>query len=284
MRYVDRDNITAAVLASFAGAKDARTRELVSKLVEHLHAYVREVKLTPAEWKAAIAFLRAAGEISDERRNEFILASDVLGISALVDLVNDPEGATPSSVLGPFHAEDSPLLPVGADLVKDNEGERVLVHGRVLDIQGRPLPGALIEFWQAAANGLYPAQDPAQPPDNLRLRMHADAQGRYAFATVKPAAYTVPDDGPVGDLLRAGGREAWRPAHFHFIVSATGHAPVVTELFPSDDPYLERDAVFGVRESLVVQCVRQESAAAAAPWKIEAPFFSVRFDFRLKPL
>jgi len=283
MKNVTRDNITAAVIASFAGAKDARTRELVSKLVEHLHAYAKEVKLTHAEWKAAIDFLYAAGKISDERRNEFILTSDVLGLSSLVDLINNPQGATESSELGPFHAAGSPLLPVGADLIRGNAGERVLVRGRVLDTGGRPLPGALLDFWQAATNGLYPAQDAAQSPDNLRFRMRADGEGRYAFATVKPAPYTVPYDGPVGDLLRAGGREAWRPAHFHFIVTADGHLPVVTELFPAGDPYVEKDAVFGVRESLVFQYVPQSSAAAAAPWKIQAPFASVDFDFRLRP-
>jgi protocatechuate 3,4-dioxygenase beta subunit len=241
------------------------------------------VKLTPAEWKAAVDFLHAAGRISDERRNEFILLSDVLGLSALVDLLNHRPGATESSELGPFHAEGSPLLPVGADLVKDNAGERVLVRGRVTDTAGRALPGALLDFWQAAANGLYPAQDTSQHPENLRFRMKTDGEGRYAFTTVKPAPYTVPYDGPVGDLLRAGGREAWRPAHFHFIVSAQGHVPVVTELFSEDDPYIEKDAVFGVRDSLVFRYVRRDSAADAAPWRVEPPFYSVDFDFRLAP-
>jgi protocatechuate 3,4-dioxygenase beta subunit len=282
MRKVTRDNITDAVIASFKDAKDERLRFVLSRLVAHLHAFVKDAKLTHAEWKAAIDFLYAAGKISDERRNEFILLSDVLGLSSLVDLINNPAGATESSELGPFHSEGSPLLPVGADLIRDNPGDRVLVRGRVLDTAGKPLPGALLDFWQAATNGLYPAQDAAQHPHNLRFRMHSDGEGRYAFATVKPAPYTVPYDGPVGDLLRAGGREAWRPAHFHFIVTAGGHVPVVTELFPAGDPYVDKDAVFGVRESLVFRYVPQDSPAAAAPWKIQAPFFSVDFDFRLR--
>ena len=284
MKNVTRDNITEAVIASFAGAKDERLRFLVGRLAEHLHDYAREVKLTPAEWKVAIDFLYAAGRFSDERRNEFILLSDVLGLSSLVDLLNTPPGATESSELGPFHQSDSPELPVGADLIRANAGDRVLVRGRVSDTGGRALPGALLDFWQAAASGLYPAQDGAQEPTNLRFRMRADGEGRYAFTTIRPAPYTVPYDGPVGDLLRAGGRDAWRPAHFHFIVTAAGHLPVVTELFSADDPYVERDAVFGVRESLVIQYQRRESAADAAPWKVAAPFYSVDFDFRLKPV
>ncbi|HUF82814.1 MAG TPA: dioxygenase, partial [Burkholderiales bacterium] len=281
MRNVTRDTLTDAVIASFAGAKSDRLKYLVACLVAHLHAFARETKLTPAEWKAAIDFLYAAGKISDERRNEFILLSDVLGVSSLIDLINSPEGATESSELGPFHSAGSPLMPVGADLIKGNAGDRVLVRGRVMDTAGRPIPGALLDFWQAAKNGLYPAQDGSQHPENLRCRMRTDGEGRYAFTTIKPAPYAVPCDGPVGNLLRAGGREAWRLAHFHFIVTADGHVPIVTELFSADDPYVERDAVFGVRESLIIRYVRQESAAAAAPYKIASPFYSVDFDFRL---
>ncbi len=281
MRKVTQDTITDAVIASFASAKDERMKLVLAHLVRHLHAFAKDAKLTHAEWKAAIGFLYAAGRISNENRNEFMLASDVMGLSALVDLLNQPPGATEGSELGPFYAEGSPLLPVGADLIKGNEGERVLVRGRVLDTAGRPIAGALLDSWQAAANGLYPEQDRRQDPHNLRFRMKTDGEGRYAFTTIKPAPYTVPYDGPVGDLLRAGGRDAWRPAHFHFIVSADGHVPVVTELFSEGDPYVERDAVFGVRESLVVRYVRRESAADAAPWKIAAPFFTLDFDFRL---
>lgn len=282
MKNATRDTITDAVIASFRDAKDERLKLIVSRLVTHLHAFAKDVKLTPAEWKAAIDFLYAAGKISGERRNEFILLSDVLGFSSLVDLLNTPPGATESSALGPFHGAGSPELPVGADLIQGNAGDRVLVRGRVLDTAGQPIAGAMLDFWQAATNGLYPAQDSAQHPDNLRFCMRTDGQGRYAFTTVKPAVYTVPCDGPVGHLLRAGGRDAWRPAHFHFIVTASGYLPVVTELFSADDPYIDRDAVFGVRESLVIRYVKQDSPAAAAPHRIAAPFYSVDFDFKLK--
>lgn len=282
MRNVTLDNITRTVIASFAGAKDERLKFAMERLVAHLHAFVQETKLTHAEWKAGIDFLYAAGKISDERRNEFILLSDILGLSATVDLVNTAPGATEGSELGPFYAQGSPEAPVGADLIKGNPGKRVLVRGRVMDTQGKPLIGALLDFWQAADNGLYPEQDGNQDPFNLRFRMRADGEGRYAFTTVRPAPYSVPYDGPVGDLLRAGGRDAWRPAHFHFIVSAAGHVPVVTELFPDDDPYIEQDAVFGVRAALAVPFVERASAADAAPYIIEPPFYTVDFDFRLR--
>lgn len=282
MRNITRGNITAAVIASFAGAKDERLKFVIERLVAHLHAFAQETKLTHAEWKAGIDFLYAAGKISDERRNEFILLSDILGLSATVDLVNTAPGATEGSELGPFYAEGSPEMPVGADLIKDNPGKRVLVRGRVMDTQGKPLAGALLDFWQAADNGLYPEQDKSQDPYNLRFRMRADGDGCYAFTTVRPAPYSVPYDGPVGDLLRAGGRDAWRPAHFHFIVSAAGHVPVVTELFPDDDPYVGQDAVFGVRAALAVPFVRHESAADAAPHSVVPPFYTVDFDFRLR--
>lgn len=282
MRNITRDNLTQAVIASFDGAENERLRLVVGKLVTHLHAFAREVGLTHAEWKATIDFLHAAGKISDGRRNEFILLSDVLGLSALTDLINSASGATEASELGPFYAEGSRLLPVGADLIKDNQGDRVLLRGRVLDTGGRPIPGAMLDFWQAAANGLYPEQDPQQAPHNLRGKMLTDAEGRYALRTVRPAPYTVPGDGPVGALLRAGGRTAWRPGHFHFIVKADGYVPLVTELFGIDDPYIDRDAVFGVRASLAVPFMRQKSAEVAAPYTIEPPFYTVDFDFRLR--
>jgi protocatechuate 3,4-dioxygenase beta subunit len=282
MRNITRDNLTQAVIASFDGAENERLRVVLGKLVTHLHAFAREVGLTHAEWKTAIDFLHAAGRISDERRNEFILLSDVLGLSALTDLINSACGATEASELGPFYAEGSPLLQVGADLIKGNPGDRVLLRGRVLDTGGRPIPGAMLDFWQAAANGLYPEQDAQQAPQNLRGRMLTDAEGRYAIRTVRPAPYMVPYDGPVGTLLRAGGRTAWRPGHFHFIVKAEGYVSLVTELFGVDDPYIDRDAVFGVRASLAVPFVRQEAAATALPYVIDAPFYALDFDFRLR--
>jgi protocatechuate 3,4-dioxygenase beta subunit len=249
--------------------------------VTHLHAFAREVKLTHQEWAAGIDFLWRAGRISDEQRNEFILTSDVLGLSSLVDLLNGSKQGTESSVLGPFYIADAPLLPVGANLVGDNAGERVLLRGQVLDTTGRPVPGALLDFWQTDAKGLYSQHDPTQTTYNLRCRMHADADGRYALVTIKPRYYSVPDDGPVGDLLHASDRHAWRPSHFHVLVTAPGHRRLVTEVFPDDDPYIDGDAVFGVRPTLVAHFVPRDDAKAAAPYQVAAPFSEVRFDFRL---
>ena len=281
MRKIGESSITEAVIRSFDGAKDARTREVVAALVRHLHDFARETRLTPEEWKAGIDFLFRAGQISDAKRNEFILTSDVLGLSSLIDMLQSDPGATERSALGPFHSEGSPALAVGGDLKQGNDGEVLLVHGRVLDTDGRALPGAQLDFWQAAVNGKYWQQDPAQHPHNLRFRMTTGDDGVYAFTTVQPAPYSVPYDGPVGDLLRAGGRHAWRPAHFHFIVSAAGFRPLTTEVFFSGDPYLDSDAIFGVRESLVVTVTPNTDAALAKRYRLVAPFLNVAFDFRL---
>lgn len=281
MRNVSETSITQAVVHSFDGAADPRTREVVAAMVRHLHAFAREVKLTPEEWQRGIAFLHDAGKISTDARSEFVLLSDVTGLSSLVDLLTSASGATERSALGPFHAEGSPLLEVGGDLKKNNDGEPMLVRGRVLDAAGQPVPHAQLDFWQAAINGKYWQQDPEQSPDNLRFRMITGDDGNYAFTTVRPAPYTVPYDGPVGELLRAGGRHAWRPAHFHFIVSASGFRSLTTEVFFSDDRYIDEDAVFGVRESLQVTPQSSQNAALAQRHRLPLPFHLVEFDFRL---
>ncbi len=281
MRNVSTTSITQAVVHSFNGATDPRFKHLIERLTHHLHAFAREVKLTPEEWKAGIDFLYHAGKISDEARNEFILTSDVLGLSSLVDLLQSGAGGTERSALGPFHADGSPTLAVGTDIKRDNDGEPMLVSGCVLDADGHAVAGAQLDFWQAAVNGLYWQQDPQQDKNNLRFRMITGADGYYAFTTIRPASYTVPYDGPVGDLLRAGGRHAWRPAHFHFIVSATNHQPLTTEVFFADDPYIDADAVFGVRESLLVNTRSNTDSALAQRHRLTVPFHSVEFDFRL---
>jgi hydroxyquinol 1,2-dioxygenase len=265
MRYLRLDNITEVVAASFDGLPDARRRELMQQLVRHLHAYAREVRLTHAEWRAALAFLHRTGDISSDTRSEFSLASDVLGLSSLVDLLGSTPDTTPGSVLGPFHAADSPWRDNPADLIGDSVGERVLLRGRVLDARRRPLPGATIDFWQNADNGLYWQLDPAQPRDNLRCRLKTDAQGVWEVATIRARPYQIPTDGPVWhDLVAPAGRSAWRAAHVHLIVSAAGHRTLVTELFDAEDPYLDRDAVFGVREALIGRYALQTDPAAAA--------------------
>jgi hydroxyquinol 1,2-dioxygenase len=281
MRNVNADSITQAVVRSFDGAADPRLREIIEKLVLHLHAFAREVRLTPEEWQRGIAFLHAAGKISTDARNEFVLMSDVMGLSSLVDLLASGAGATERSALGPFHAEGSPMLAVGGDLKGKNEGEPMLVRGRVVDSTGKPIPRAQLDFWQAAVNGKYWQQDPEQDPHNLRFRMVTGDDGAYAFTTVRPAPYTVPYDGPVGDLLRAGGRHAWRPAHFHFIVSAEGFRALTTEVFFADDRYIDEDAVFGVRESLLVTPEMGSDSTLAQRYQLPLPYHSVEFDFRL---
>lgn len=286
MRDIDSETITAAVIASCAPDADQRLKRVLQSGLNHLHGFIREVKPTHAEWRKMIELLTRAGEITTGERNEFILLSDVLGVSSLVDMVNSDPRATAASVLGPFHIRDVPDLKVGGDLIRGNPGDQVVVAGHVRDPEGKPVPNAVIDIWQTADNGLYSNQDPAQPDYNLRARMTLGADGRYLFSTVKPAPYTVPDDGPVGELLRAMGRKPWRPSHLHVIVEAKGFKPIVTELFPSDDPYLDNDAVFGVRRSLVIE-YRPQTDKSRLPAdlevreKLKTPYYTVDFDFVL---
>lgn len=286
MRNVTSDTITKAFLDYCGADTDPRLKFILEKLAAHLHDFVRETGLTHEEWRKGLELLYAAGEISSPERNEFILFSDVLGLSSLVDMVNSAPDGTPSSVLGPFHILGAPTVPVGADLKGDNEGVPVVVGGRVLTPQGEPVEGAEMEIWQTADNGLYSNQDEAQPDYNLRAHMTTGADGRYLFSTVRPSPYTVPDDGPVGELLNATGRHPWRPSHLHFIVSAPGHRTLVTEVFPSDDPYLDEDPVFGVREQLVMEYQKRESREElpddlAAKDQLGLPYYVVDFDFVL---
>lgn len=252
MQNLSLDNITDVAVASLAGLPDARQRELMQQVVQHLHAYAKAVKLTHGEWRAALAFLHRTGDISSDTRSEFSLLSDVLGLSSLVDLLASAPHTTPGSVLGPFHAAGSPWMDNPADLIGSNAGERVLLRGQVLDSQGRPLSEARIDYWQNADNGLYWQIDPSQPPDNLRCQLEVDAQGRWEVATIRPRPYQIPLDGPVWhDIVQPAGRDGWRAAHVHMIVSAPGHRTLVTELFDAEDTYLGTDAVFGVREALI---------------------------------
>ena len=255
MRNIELGNITQAAADSFAGVPQTRQRELLQSLVQHLHAYAKETQLTHEEWRAALAFLHRTGDISSASRSEFSLLSDVLGLSSLVDLIAGAQstpGATPGSVLGPFHTAGSPWCPNPADLTAGNAGRAVLLRGRVLGPDGQPLPEATLDFWQNADNGLYWQLDPTQAQDNLRCQLKVDAQGRFAIRTIRPRPYQIPTDGPVWlDLVGPAGRSAWRPAHVHLIVSAPGYRTLVTELFDADDPYLDSDAVFGVRGALV---------------------------------
>lgn len=286
MRSVTSDNITQAFVDYMADDTDERTRYLLTKLVEHIHGFVRETNLTHDEWRKALELLFKAGAISDAERNEFVLFSDVLGLSSIVDMINSPEDGTPSSVLGPFHVLGAPDLKVGGDMKGDNEGDLVVVGGVVKSTDSKPIEGAVLEIWQTADNGLYSGQDESQPEYNLRARMTTDKDGRYLFSTVRPAPYTVPDDGPVGELLHATGRHPWRPSHLHFIATAPGYRSLVTEVFPSDDPYLDEDAVFGVRERLIMKYQERTDASdlpddLVIKSAIDGTFYVVDFDFVL---
>ena len=265
MRDIRLGNITDVAATSLAGLNDTRQRELMQQLVLHLHAYAKAVKLTHAEWRAALAFMHRTGDISSDTRSEFSLLSDVLGLSSLVDLMASAPGATPGSVLGPFHTVGSPWLANPANLIGINRGDRVLLRGRVLGAQGQPLAGASIDFWQNADNGLYWQLDPEQPRDNLRCQIKVDAQGHWEVATIRARPYQIPTDGPVWhDVVAPAGRSAWRAAHVHLIVNAPGHRTLVTEIFDAEDPYLDSDAVFGVREALIGHYRSVTDAAAAA--------------------
>lgn len=265
------DNLSSAVTDSLAGLPEPRQRELLQELVRTLHDFTRRTGLTHAEWRSAIGFLHRVGAMSNDSRSEFTLLSDVLGLSSLVDLIGSRPGATPGSVLGPFHTAGSPWHDNPANLVRDNAGERVVLEGRVTDTDGLPLALATLDFWQNADNGLYWQVDPDQPQDNLRCRLKVDAEGRYRITTVRPQPYCIPMDGPVWhDLVGPAKRTPWRPAHFHLIVEAPGHQSLITEVFDEQDEHLLGDAVFGVRQALVG---RYETG--------EEGLKTMRFDFKL---
>jgi hydroxyquinol 1,2-dioxygenase len=275
MAAMTPEQLTERVLAAYAGTPDPRLRELLSALISHLHAFATSTRLTPQEWLAGLEFLTATGHKCDDRRQEFILLSDVLGLSSLVDLVNAADGATESTVLGPFYVAGAPRRRMGEQIGRPQDGRPALVHGRVTDLAGRPLDGATLDIWQASGNGLYDTQDPQQPPFNLRGVFRTGEGGRFEFRTARPVSYPVPTDGPVGDLLRSSGRHGWRAAHIHAIVSAPGHHPVTTHIFDADNPYLDSDTVFGVKDSLIR---RFRSAGPGDPADVE---FVAEMDFTL---
>jgi hydroxyquinol 1,2-dioxygenase len=280
---VTEQELTELVLSKIAAAPDARFREVMLALVAHLHAFVREVGLSQEEWRTAIDFLTATGQKCDAKRQEFILLSDTLGVSMLVDAVNHRQhrGATESTVLGPFHVEGAPLMPLGADIAAGEPGTPTFLSGQVTDVRGRPLAGALLDVWQTDNDGFYDVQRPEKGDLRLRGRFVADQDGRYRFRTVKPVSYPVPTDGPVGAMLNRLGRHPYRPAHLHMIASAPGYAAVATHVFVAGDPYIDSDAVFGVKSSLIVEFKEQPPGTAPDGTPIDRPFCDIRFDFRL---
>lgn len=282
--WFDKARSAEIVNARMGPQTPERLREIMSVFVRHIHEAVTEVGLTEGEWFEAIKFLTAVGHTCTDWRQEFILLSDVLGISMLVDAVSHdrPEGATENTVLGPFYVTQTPLYPKGGNICLDGQGEPLLVTGRVVDEAGQPLSGVSIEVWQTNDEGFYDVQQKGQQPEhNLRGRFTTDENGEYAFVSVKPRHYPIPDDGPVGQLLTALGRHPNRPAHIHFIVSQPGFETVTTHIFAPDCPYLDSDPVFGVKSSLIADFRQSEDKNLAQTYGLERPFWQVDWDFVL---
>ena len=276
--------VTDEVLASFADTPDPRLRELLQALVRHLHAFARETRLSRREWAAAIDFLTRAGHITDERRQEFILLSDVLGLSMLTVAVNEPDlpDATEATVFGPFFVDGAPEVPLGGDIARGAPGTPCYVSGYVRSADGSPLAGARLDVWGADEDGFYDVQyDDDRSAARGWLRTAAD--GGYRFWTVLPTPYPIPHDGPVGDLLAAAGRSPMRPAHLHFKVGAAGHRTLITHIFVAGDPYLGSDAVFGGKESLVVPAEHHRDGTAPDGSRRTGPWASMSFDLVLVP-
>ncbi len=276
--------LTDTVVAAFARTPDPRLRQLMQSLVRHLHAFVADVEPSEAEWMAAIRYLTETGQMCDGAvRQEFILLSDTLGVSMLVDAINHrkPDQATESTVFGPFYIAGMPERAAGENMAL-TPGEPALVHGHVRDTEGRPLAGALLDVWQTAANGMYSGQDPAQPHGNLRGRYRSGEDGSFAIRTILPVSYPIPGDGPVGRMMAATGRHIYRPAHLHFMIDAPGYQQLVTHLFNAGDPYLASDAVFGVKPALVLEYSRQSAdSPLARQHGFDTDFHEGRYDFVL---
>lgn len=286
MRDFDEHNITAAVIDRFGATPDARLKQLVTSLVTHLHDFIRDVEPSFAEWEAAIGFLTRTGQICDDKRQEFILLSDTLGASMLVDAINHrlPAGATETTVLGPFFVQNAPEFANGADISGGMKGEALFVEATITAANGAPLPNALVDVWQSDDDGFYDVQRPELEGAALRGRFRADAGARIWFKTIQPAAYPIPYDGPVGDMLRATNRHPWRPAHVHFMIAAPGFETLVTHVFSAGDEYLDSDAVFGVKNSLIREFTTHppgqmpDGSFSTTPWRL------LTYDFGLKPL
>ena len=282
MRNFDEFTITDAVLERVAAAPDARVREVSEALIRHLHDFVREIEPTQAEWAAGIAFLTRTGHMCDDKRQEFILLSDTLGVSMLVDAINhrQPVGATETTVLGPFYVEGPPEFPCGADISGGMAGQPLFVDGTVATLDGTPIAGAVVDVWHADAEGGYDVQRPGDLAGRARLR--TDAAGRFHFRTTRPSSYPVPHDGPVGQMLEAQGRHPYRPAHVHFMIAAPGHETLVTHVFADGDEYLDSDVVFGVKDSIIRPYTEHAAGTAPDGSAVAEPYARLSYDFRLK--
>jgi hydroxyquinol 1,2-dioxygenase len=271
-----------AVLASFAGTADTRLEQIITTVTRHLHAMVRELRPTQHEWQEAIEFLTAVGQKCDDTRQEFVLLSDVLGVSALVETINSADSSTESTVLGPFHMVESPARELGDSIDLIGQAAPCVITGSVTDVNGTPLTGASVDIWQCDENGFYDVQQPdSQPAGNGRGIFRTDEQGRFWFRTIVPSHYPIPTDGPVGDLLEATGRHPYRPAHVHVIAEAPGHEAVTTHIFVADSPYIDSDATFAVKKSLVTDFAEVTDPNEAESYGVTAPFRHAHFDIRL---
>lgn len=268
----------SAVNVRMAEDINPRLKEVMTSLVKHLHAFAKDIQLKQEEWDYAIDFLTRTGQICSKERQEFILLSDTLGFSMLVDAINNrrPAGATENTVFGPFHVDGAPEFPMGANITLDGKGESCLFEGRILDLQGNPIKGARLDVWSDNAEGYYDVQQPGvQPKWNNRGIFTTEADGKYSFIGIKPVSYPIPDDGPVGQMLAALGRHPYRPAHMHFLITAPGYQKLVTHTFDGDDFYITSDTVFGVKQTLVAPFEKVENGETL--WRSH-------FDFVLTPL
>lgn len=284
--YLTEENSAEVMIARLKNCTDPRFKQIMTSLLKHLHAAVKEIEPTQEEWFAAIQFLTRTGHMCTDWRQEFILLSDVLGVSMLVDAINHrkPSGATASTVLGPFYVQSAPERKHGDNISLDHKGMPLVVSGRVTSTDGRPLANATLDVWMTNEDGFYDVQQPdVQPKMNLRGLFRTDSDGRYWFRGAKPKYYPIPGDGPVGQLLKLMGRHNFRPAHLHFIVSAPGHESLTTHYFDRKSPYLDSDAVMGVKEDLIVDFEDHDDPKRAAELGVGNPFATVTMDFVLVP-
>jgi hydroxyquinol 1,2-dioxygenase len=287
MRNFNENTITDAVLERCAGASSARIKLISEALVRHLHAFVRDVRPTQAEWEAGINFLTRTGQMCSATRQEFILLSDVLGVSMLVDAINHPrpDGATETTVLGPFYVPDPPEKPLGAEISSGQTGEALFVEGTVQRHDGISIAGACVDTWHSDAKGYYDVQygGVVAPKLNRRARFRTDELGRFWFRSIVPSFYAIPADGPVGEMLEAQGRHQYRPAHVHFMISAPNCETLVTHVFLAGDPYIDSDVVFGVKDSLICNLERQQPGTTPGGDEINTPMALLHYDFVLAP-
>jgi catechol 1,2-dioxygenase len=282
--YFTEENSIEVVTRRNAGAGSERLKQVMEVVTRKLHEAVKELEPTQDEWMEAILFLTRTGHMCTDWRQEFILLSDILGVSMLVDAINNrkPSGASESTVLGPFHVADAPELPMGANICLDRKGEDMVISGRILDTEGQPVEDAVIDVWQANDEGFYDVQQKGIQPDfNLRGVFRTEANGHYWFRAVKPKFYPIPDDGPVGQLLGHLGRHPFRPAHLHYIIKAKGFETLTTHIFDPDDPYIQSDAVFGVKESLLAKFRKVHDPERARRYDFAADYWQVEHDFVL---